>query len=78
MFFLSSIAWKEKFQNTKFIISLEIIRQSKTWQAYCTEKSTPAGVYFDVAMATHLVPDLYYAKMIIFLSLSFTKHCLLP
>ena len=37
----------------------------KTWQACCTQKSTPAGVYFDVAMATHSVPDQYNAGMVI-------------
>ena len=29
------------------------------------QKSTPAGIYFDVAMATHSVSDLYYAGTII-------------
>ena len=37
----------------------------KTWQACFTQKSTPGGVYFDVAMATHSVPDLYYGGRII-------------
>ena len=27
-------------------------------------RNTPDGVYFDVAMATHPVPDCYYAGMV--------------
>ena len=34
-------------------------------QDCCTQKRTPAGVYTDVAIATHSVPDLYYAEMFI-------------
>ena len=36
----------------------------QTCQACCTQTNTPGGVYFDVAMATHSVPDLCPAEMI--------------
>ena len=41
-----------------------IIIQS-TCQACCAQRNTPAGVYFDVGMETHLVPDLCRAEMLI-------------
>ena len=54
---------KFKTQNTKLRISLVIIRQSTL--NLPSQTNTPAGVYFDVAMAAHLVPVLCRAEMII-------------
>ena len=60
---MTSQGVKFKAQNTKLRISLVIIGQ--TCQASCTQANAPAGVNFDVAMATHSAPDLCRAEMII-------------
>ena len=35
---------------------------SKPRHQYCVLRNTSRGTYFDVAMATPLVPDLFYAE----------------
>ena len=51
---MTSRVVKYEFQKTKLRISMEIMDNLvKTWQVCCTQKSTPDGVYFYAAMATH-------------------------
>ena len=63
---MTSQGVKFKAQNTKLRISLAIIGQSTlNLPSLLHPKNTPAGVYFDVAMAIHWVPGLCRAEMII-------------
>ena len=51
-----------KTQNREYLCKYR--NEIETWCACYSLRNAPDGVYFDVAMATHLVPDCYYAGMI--------------
>ena len=75
---MTSQGVKFKAQNTKLRTSLVIIGQSTlNLPSLLHPKEYTRWCIFDVAMATHSVPDLCRAEMIVPV-LIFNKDCLLP
>ena len=68
--------WKSKHK-IENISASNTAMKLKLGVACYSLRTAPDGVYFDVAMATHPVPDCYYAGVVTpYLILS--KHCPLP
>ena len=56
--------WKSNHKIENISASKMLQNTAAKYRACYSLRNAPNGVYFDVAMATHPVPDCYYAGMV--------------